>query len=94
MFAFDLNILSEEEKNNNPFLNNCDNRDTHTNTKNTRKQTNKILKNKHKEKMEKEMLLTQTQKKLIFTINSTQNISTQNISTQNISTHNKFKKRD
>jgi len=90
MFAFDLNILSEEEKNNNPFLNNCDNRDTHTNTKNTRKQTNKILKNKHKEKMEKEMLLTQkTQKKLIFTINSTQNIST-----QNISTHNKFKKRD
>ena len=43
MFAFDLNILSEEEKNLSPFLNNIttsDNKDSSSKKKSTRKQKN------------------------------------------------------
>ena len=83
MFPLDLNLLTEKYKKHNPFLNNCANECTHTqsNTKKTRKQKNVILKYQHNVEIEKALLSTYKNTSLPFK------------STQDISTHNKIKKR-
>ncbi len=80
MFAFDLSILSEEEKKTNPFLNNIQDCGTIKKTKNTRKSKNLNFKNtanksKDTKDTTKDMTTVhiQNDKKLIFNITTINN---------------------
>lgn len=76
MFAFDLSILSEEEKKSNPFLNNIQDCGIIKKTKDTRKSKNFNLKNtanKSKNTKDKTTIHIQNYKKLIFNITTINN---------------------
>jgi len=101
MFAFDLSILSEEEKKSNPFLNNIQDCGTIKKTKNTRKSKNFNLKNTaNKSKNIKDLtkditkyitkVHIQNDKKLIFNITTINNYK-QN---EEFDKYKKVKKRD
>ena len=85
MFAFDLNILTEEEKKGSPFYNDCNNTSTNSSKKTvTRKQKNELLK-------KQDAIKCDTKKKLIFNIKTDNNTDTKYNTKYN--TYKKIKKR-